>query len=154
MTPKQRYAEAHRKYQEIKYPASVSSFGHLKPNYPDTRKANGLTLFITNFLNWSGHRATRISSAGRVIKSPQKQPSGISLMTAKYIPGPTRKGTADISATINGRAVMLEIKIGSDRPSEHQLTEQWREREAGGVYEFLHTPEEFFLLYDKLINLA
>lgn len=117
---------------------------------PDVRKANGLTQFVVNFLTWSGHRATRISSAGRLIDAPQKQQSGISLMTKKFIPGPTRKGSADVSATIRGRSVMIEIKVGRDRPSEHQLREQELERKAGGVYEFISTPEEFFNLYDSL----
>jgi hypothetical protein len=64
----------------------------------------------------------------------------------------TRKGTADISATIRGRSVMIEIKTGRDKPSDKQLEEQQRERSAGGIYEFISTPEEFFALYDSLTN--
>ena len=132
------------------YPSAFKNFGPISTNVPDIRKANGLTQFVVNFLTWSGHRATRISSAGRLIDAPQKQQSGISLMTKKFIPGPTRKGSADVSATIRGRSVMIEIKVGRDRPSEHQLREQELERKAGGVYEFISTPEEFFNLYDSL----
>lgn len=150
MTPSQRYIAAHQQYQAEQYPAAVKNFGTVKTQIPDTRKANGLTRFIINFLTWSGHRATRISSAGRLIDAPQKQQSGISLMTKRFIPGPTRKGSADVSATIRGRSVMIEIKVGRDRPSEHQLREQELERKAGGVYEFISTPEEFFNLYDSL----
>lgn len=130
----------------------VYSSGHyFKPAMPDTRTANGLTQAVVKFLQWNGHRATRISSSGRIIKAPERQASGTVLQTAKYIPGQTRKGTADISATIKGRSVMLEIKVGSDRPSEYQLREQQIERKAGGVYEFIHSFEEFLMWYDKFI---
>jgi len=153
MTYKDRYAAAHLLYQHERYPSATRDFGPLTTKFPNVDKANGLTTFICNFLNWSGHRATRISSSGRLIDAPQRQPSGISLTTKKWIPGSTRKGTADISATINGRSVMIEIKVGRDRPSEYQISEQERERRAGGVYEFIHDPDEFFQLYDKIVTL-
>jgi len=47
---------------------------------------------------------------------------------------------------------MLEIKIGKDRASPYQIAEQERERKAGGCYEFISTPEQFFVLYDSLIS--
>ena len=33
-----------------------------------------------------------------------------------------------------------------------QLKEQQLERAAGGIYEFISTPDEFFLIYDKIVN--
>jgi hypothetical protein len=71
-------------------------------------------------------------------------------INGKFIPSATRKGTADISATVKGKSVMIEIKVGADRPRPEQLAEQQRERQAGGIYEFVSTPEQFFLLFDKL----
>ena len=47
---------------------------------------------------------------------------------------------------------MIEIKVGKDKPSVYQLAEQQRERNAGGMYEFIHTIQEFFDFYDKLLN--
>jgi hypothetical protein len=134
---KERYRAAHRLHFARKYPMAMST-GYFTANMPNVNKANGLTTFILNFLEWSGHRATRISSAGRVVNG-------------RYIPGTTRKGTADISATIKGRSVMIEIKVGRDRPSEYQLAEQARERAAGGIYEFISTPDQFFELYETLL---
>jgi hypothetical protein len=107
---------------------------------PVVTKANGLTNFICNYLNWSGHRATRINVSGRKVKD-------------KWIRSTTRKGTADISATINGKSVMIEIKIGRDKPSLDQLAEQIKERNAGGIYEFISSVDEFFMLYDKVLSL-
>lgn len=131
---KQRYQQAH----EAHFNRVAHDAGHyFKPKMPDCSKSNGLTMAIVNFLIWNGHRATRISSAGRMIKG-------------KFIPGPTRKGAADISATIHGRSVMFEIKIGTDKPSECQLREQMLEEKAGGKYFFVKTFEQFLEQYDKL----
>jgi len=113
---------------------------------PKVNTANGLTNYIVNYLTWLGHRATRISSAGRYIPAQNKYDKG------GFIPSTTRKGTADISATIHGRSVMIEIKVGNDKPSEAQLREQQRERDAGGIYEFVKTVDEFHTLYLSLVN--
>lgn len=142
---KLRYQEAHRKYQDHEYPATVKDHGHISTNFPDTRKANGLTRMIVQYLIYQGHRATRISSSGRVIEK-----NGHS----RYIPGTTRRGAADISATINGRSCMFEVKVGMDKPSIEQLREQQLERNAGGIYEFVRSAEEFFLFYDLIISLT
>jgi len=151
MTPQQRYQQAHEQDFALKYPQAYAGGHYFIPKMPDCRRANGLTMAIVKFLLYSGHRATRIQSAGRIIKAPQRQESGISLQTAKYIPGTTRKGTADISATVRGRSVMIEIKIGNDQPSEYQLREQQLETKAGGQYWFIHTFEEFLQQYDAFI---
>jgi len=150
-TPKERYNAAHKYNFERTYPQAWKDGHYAPPPYPKVNTANGLTKFICNFLMWHEHRATRINSTGRLIDGLEKQPSGAILTTKKWIPGSTRKGTADISATIKGRSVMLEIKIGKDRASPYQIAEQERERKAGGCYEFISTPEQFFVLYDSLI---
>lgn len=134
---KERYQQAHEADFKEKYPQAYASGNYFTPKMPDVNKSNGLTLAIVNFLLWSGHRATRVSSAGRVVKG-------------KYIPGATRKGAADISATVHGKSLMLEIKIGSDKPSEYQLREQSLERKAGGEYLFVKNFDEFLTIYDKL----
>ena len=151
MTARQRYYEAHRRWSEKEHPAAVRDGHYSPPVWPKIATANGLTKSIINFLTWRGHRATRINSTGRIIKAPQRQESGVSLMTAKYIPGTTRRGTADISSTIVGRSVMWEVKIGADRPSEYQLLEQQREQAAGGLYIFVKTFELFLEEYDKIV---
>ena len=46
---------------------------------------------------------------------------------------------------------MIEIKIGRDKASSEQLAEQIKERNAGGIYEFVSTVDEFFMLYDILL---
>ena len=121
---------------EAEYPAAFKANGHIKTSFPKTDTANGLTQAIIKFLMWSGHRATRITSAGRMIKD-------------RFIPGTTRKGAADISSTIKGRSVMWEVKM-NDQPSPEQLRERELERKAGGEYFFVHNMDEFLKLYDGL----
>lgn len=151
ITHKARYLKAHSDNFALQYPMAFKDHGLPGVVIPDTRKSNGLTRFCINFLLWSGHRATRISASGRLIDSPQKQESGISLMTKKWIKGSTRSGSADISATVFGRSLMIEVKCGNDRPSGKQLREQALERKAGGIFEFIHNTQEFFDLYDRII---
>jgi hypothetical protein len=136
-TWKIRYNTAHYNYTAQRTPSIVKDGLYTPPPTPVVTKSNGLTTFIINFLNWSGYRATRINTMGRQING-------------KFIPSATRKGTADISATVKGKSVMIEIKVGADRPRIEQLAEQQRERQAGGIYEFVSTPEQFFILFDKL----
>jgi hypothetical protein len=146
------YQVAHEKWFMEKYPAAYKDGFYLEPKHLDVKKANGLTSYICNFLTWKGHRATRINVSGRLVDGVEKQPSGAKVGVKKWIPSSTKKGTADISATINGRSVMIEIKVGRDKPRPDQLAEQIRERNAGGIYEFISTPEQFFELYDFIVN--
>lgn len=136
---KHRYQQAHENWFKGNTPQAYTDGHYCSPKYPDVRKANGLTLAVCNFVNWNGYRATRISTTGRQVGG-------------KWIYGNTRKGTADISLTLKGMAVQIEIKVGKDRASEHQLKEQAKERVAGGVYEFISTMEQFIEFYDAFLN--
>jgi hypothetical protein len=69
----------------------------------------------------------------------------------KWIKSSTRKGTADVTATIRGRSCKFEVKVGRDKPRPEQLKEQERERASGGVYEFIGTPEDFYAVYDMIV---
>ncbi len=153
MTFKKRYQAAHEQWFKVEYPNAYKDGYYLEPKYPKVDAANGLTTFICNFLHWKGHRATRVNVSGRLVDAKEKQASGNVIGVKKWIPSSTRKGTADISATIKGRSVMIEIKVGRDKPRPDQLSEQIRERNAGGIYEFISTPEQFFELYDFVVNL-
>jgi hypothetical protein len=135
---KQRYIDAHVAWQCVEYPNAVKDHGALPTDIPDTATANGLTRFICQYLYWIGQRATRISVEGRVLGDGTR------------IASSTRKGTADISSTINGKSVMWEVKTGRDKPSPEQLKEQARERRAGGEYFFTHSVEEFFSQLDSV----
>jgi hypothetical protein len=153
---KKRYLQAYLEDFQQRYPetwASRETIGYPEPKYPAVVKANGLTAMICNFLNWKGHRATRINTMGRKIGTGiTVTESGLRLKTDKFIKSSTRKGTADVSATIKGKSVMFEVKAGKDKPSEDQLKEQAKERRAGGIYEFIYCTEDFFKIYDQILG--
>ena len=132
-----RYLDAYEAFFKVQYPAAYAHQGIVKATIPDTRTGNGLTRAIVNYINWIGGNATRISSSGRKVGST-------------WIPGNTRKGTADVTATYLGRSIKIEVKAGNDVPSDHQLKEQARERAAGGIYEFVHNMHELYTLIDWL----
>src|SRR5688572_3149847 len=87
--------------------------------------ANGLTRAIIDWINFKGGSATRISSQGQARIIDGK---------ATWTHGNTRKGVADIHAVYQGRHISIEIKIGRDPISEHQIKEKQRIESAGGLY--------------------
>lgn len=70
--------------------------------------------------------------------------------TGKWIPGSTTKGTADISATIKGRSVKIEVKIGKDRQSEAQVAYQKKIEQSGGIYFIAKDFDTFMDFYVSL----
>jgi len=87
--------------------------------------ANSLTNAIIDFIIFNGGDANRINTQGQ-----QRRINGRTCWTY----GSTRKGTADIHAIFQGRAISIEIKIGNDRQSEAQMKEAERITKAGGLY--------------------
>lgn len=124
-------------YQNWRRLTTAPDYTYPRPNYSD-KKANGLTKCIIDFLNFSGYQAERISSEGRVIDTRKTYTDVTGRV--KTIGGiqraysTTTNGTADISATIGGRSIKIEVKIGRDMQSEAQRGYQKSIERAGGVY--------------------
>ena len=73
----------------------------------------------------------------------------------KMIPGSSTKGTADISATIKGRSVKIEVKCaatGDRYQSDDQKAYQKAVESAGGVYIIVRDFESFYNWYNQFIN--
>jgi len=117
------------------------------PNYSD-RTANGLTKCIIDFIQLSGGQAERINCTGRIIDSRETSTDVLghkrTIGKLQYIKTAGQRGTADISATIQGRSIKIEIKIGGDRQSEAQKEYQRSIENSGGLY-FVATCFEQFL---------
>jgi len=117
-----------------------------KYNYTD-KTANGLTRAVIDYINFSGGFAERISTTGRIIDNSTTVTNVIGQTKSyggkKYIPGTGTKGSADISATIHGKSVKIEVKIGKDRQSEDQKQYQARTLASGGIYIIAKTFEDF-----------
>lgn len=104
------------------------------PNFPEYAippqsyrddTANGLTRCIVDYIRFRGGQAERINTTG----IPVQQRGRIVWRKSN-----ATKGSADISATIAGRSVKIEIKIGPDRQSEAQRRYQAAIEQAGGLY--------------------
>ena len=156
MTPLQTLKQLKQEEQRKLYP-NVPDHG-MKPVIYTDKTANGLTKCILDFLNLSGHFAERINTMGRIIDG-RKQVTDIigrtkTIGTAKYIPTTGTKGSSDISATINGKSVKIEVKIGSDRQSKYQIEYQERTERSGGIYLIARDFESFYNDYKKIIEMV
>lgn len=67
----------------------------------------------------------------------------------EWRPSGSTKGSADISATIGGRSVKIEVKIGKDRQSEAQRRYQAAIEQAGGLYYIARDFTEFHSWYQR-----
>lgn len=104
-------------------------FPTTKP-YTD-KTANTLTRAIVDYIRLTGNYADRINNMG--VYDARR---------GTYRKGGTRRGIADIMATKKiqhgdrtvGLTVAIEVKIGKDRLSEHQLAVKAEVERGGGVY--------------------
>ncbi len=128
----------HEAYTHEKYPSfpiiSIPKYTH------SDMKANGLTKCIIDFLKFKNHHAERINNISRWVNG-------------RYIKSSMQKGTADVSATIQGKSVKIEIKIGKDRQSEEQKKYQQQIIKAGGYYFIATSFDEFIIWYNLNFNI-
>jgi hypothetical protein len=68
-----------------------------------------------------------------------------------WTPSTSTKGSADISATIRGRSVKIEVKYGKDKQSEVQKKYQESIEQAGGTYFIARNFDEFMIFYCNFI---
>ena len=95
-------------------------------------KANDLTKLIVAWCKVNGFFASRINTQGTYDAKHKI-----------YRRTTSRKGMADITAVINGRHVSIEVKVGKDKPREEQLKVAEEIKNAGGIYIFIHSFDEF-----------
>lgn len=122
-------------------------------DWKDT-SANGLTKCIIFWINAMGGQAERISNQGQY-REGKKIDVGTGeiaytkQLPGKWTPGQGTKGTADISATIRGRSVKIEVKYGRDVQSDAQKQYQEMIEKAGGVYYIAKSFDDFVIWYEK-----
>lgn len=116
-----------------------------KPKREDST-ANGLTQCIIDYIRLKGWQAERITVTGRAneVKNDAGRTVGV-----KWTKSHMQVGTADISATINGRSVKVEVKIGRDRQSEEQRRYQQQIEHAGGLYYIAKDFEGFVCWFNQ-----
>lgn len=120
----------------------------------EDKTAGGLTRSIIAWIRLKGGQAERISTTGRPIDRTQTftDVTGRSrqIGSIEWIPGTGTNGSADISATIKGRAVKIEVKIKNDRQSQAQKRYQAQVETAFGVYQICRSFESFVQWYEQM----
>lgn len=124
----------------------------LKPKFTD-KSANGLTKAIIAFLRLQGHQAERISNTGRVIDGRKTYTDVLghrrTIGSVQWIPSSGTRGTADISATIAGKSIKIEVKHGRDKQSEAQRRYQADVERSGGIYYIARDFESFYKWFNE-----
>ena len=136
------------------YP-NVPKYAISAPKYED-KTANGLTKCVKEFLELSGYQAERINTMGRPIDN-RKQVTDVigrtkTIGSMTWGKSTATKGSADISATILGRSVKIEVKIGKDRQSEDQKIYQSNIESSGGQYWIVKNFDDFMKKYEEFVE--
>lgn len=122
-------------------------------NYSD-KSAGGLQKCIIDFLTFSGHQCERISVTGRYMDTSKVVTDTLGFKrrigSGKWIGSSMQKGSADLSATIWGRSVKIEVKM-KDKQSPDQAKYQEQVERAGGLYWICHSMDEFLQYYNELV---
>lgn len=154
MKPKEILINLKLDYLRSKHP-SMPDHGIPQPKYTD-KTANGLTKMIIEFLQLKGHQAERISTTGRYIDNTKIVSDVLGhkkqIGSGEWIKGTSTKGSADVSATIQGRSVKIEIKIGRDRQSKAQVDYMIAINKAGGIYVIAKDFDQFYRWYEILFE--
>ena len=136
------FAQQKLKYPNFPYPT--------KRMYSDAN-TNGLTKCVIDYIKLLGWHAERINSTG-AIKDNRKTSTDVlgnvrTIGSVQWIKSNTQNGTADISATILGRSVKIEIKCkatGDHFQSDEQKEYQTQIENAGGIYKIVRTFEDAY----------
>jgi len=123
---------AYRKPEAVKQLEQVTGEKHRD----DT--ANGLTNCIIAYVKYKGGQAERINTMGVPIDRRQQVTDILgrtrTIGSVQWRRSGSTIGSADISATIQGRSIKIEVKIGKDRQSDAQRKYQQQVEQAGGLY--------------------
>jgi hypothetical protein len=147
--------------KHLKQEAMLESYPNV-PKYAlsafkyEDKTANGLTKCIIEFLQLSNHQAERINTMGRPIDN-RKQVTDVigrtkTIGSMTWGKSTATKGSADISATIQGRSVKIEVKIGADKQSEDQKVYQANIEKSGGKYWIAKNFDDFIKKYDDFLE--
>jgi len=99
--------------------------------------ANKLTSDIIEFLQSRKCQAERVNNISRQVKG-------------RWVKSNMTRGTSDIHAIVKGRAVKIEVKIGTDSQSIWQKAYQKEVEKAGGIYYIAKDFDSFYEWYNKM----
>lgn len=131
---------------------SLPDYARVAPKYND-KNANGLTRCIIDYIRLNGGQAERVSVTGRLIDKRKQYTDVVGrtrvIGSTQWIRPSMQPGTADISATINGKSVKIEVKVGKDKQRPAQAEYQKQVETAGGIYLIISSFDEFYDWFQK-----
>ena len=140
-------------YQERYKDGQFPEYARHRKRFSD-KTANKLTQAIIHFLKLTGNHAERINTMGRPVDKTKTVSNTLGqrqrIGSIEWLPGSGQKGSADISATINGRSVKIEVKM-KDRQSQAQREYQRQIEAAGGKYWVCRSFDQFIDKYKNLL---
>ena len=149
---KKRFEQLYLKNKLENYPSFIGRENCMPPAKTKESGANDLTRLVIDFIIFNDGQAERISSMGRYIDGTKQVTDCIgrkrTIGTGKYVKSTTTNGTADISATIKGRSVKIEIKWKKDSQSDDQKKYQQSIEKSGGIYIIIKTFDDFVDWFD------
>jgi hypothetical protein len=147
-----------KEYKALLHELKLQRYAITHPNYPQDyipktmykdSTANGLTRAICDYINYNGYQAERINTMGT---AREKKTTAGKVIGVTWTKGTSTAGSADISATIKGRSVKIEVKIGKDRQSDAQKRYQENIEKAGGIYIIAKDFDSFVEWYNQFIQ--
>ena len=147
-----------KEYKALLHELKLQRYAITHPNYPQDyipktmykdSTANGLTRAICDYINYNGYQAERINTMGT---AREKKTTAGKVIGVTWTKGTSTAGSADISATIKGRSVKIEVKIGKDRQSDAQKRYQENIEKAGGTYIIAKDFDSFVEWYNQFIQ--
>ena len=153
---KKRFEQLYLKNKLENYPSFIGRENCMPPANTKESGANDLTRLVIDFIIFNDGQAERISSMGRYIDGTKQITDCIgrkrTIGTGKYVKSTTTNGTADISATIKGRSVKIEIKWKKDSQSDDQKKYQQSIEKSGGIYIIIKTFDDFIDWFDNFYS--
>jgi hypothetical protein len=147
-----------REYKALLHELKIKRYAETHPNFPPDyipktmykdSTANGLTRAICDYITLHGYQAERINTMGT---ARTKRATDGRVLGVTWTKGTGTVGSADISATIKGRSVKIEVKIGKDRQSEAQKRYQENIEKAGGIYYIAKNFDDFVDFFNDFVN--
>lgn len=109
---------------------------------PKSETANGITANILRMVNMQpGCVAYRVNNVGVWDEKKQIRRAGN-----------TEKGLPDVWLCVRGRFVVVEVKAGKDKLSEHQAQRKFEIERAGGLYFEARGTDEFQRFFIELLK--
>jgi len=153
MTALQILKESKLKEVRERYP-NTTAFDH-QANFKD-KSERDLEKCILYFAQIEGFQAERIKVKPNRIDNRTSYVDSVgfkrTIGTVTWAKSSMQAGSADMSCTIKGRSVKVEIKIGKDFQKANQKIYQDQVEKAGGQYWIVKSFEDFYTHYQKFIN--